>query len=115
MLALVAMAFGVLFVSAGLLGGEYMPDPSYVCLPPLDDFFSPRPPVRQTEMFDPAPPCWDAARRRVATTAVVVPLGIAFAAGTTVFIKRRRSPLVPLAAYMVVLFVAFVAGWPSRY
>ena len=115
MLALLAMVGGVLFMAVGLLGGEYMPDPSYVCLPPLEDFFSPRPPVRQNEMFDPAPPCWDAARRRVATTAVVVPLGIVSAAATTVFVRRGRSALVPLASYVVVMFGAFLAGWPSRY
>ena len=99
----------------GFLVGEFSPDGSYVCNQPLEDLRSPRPPVRNTEFFDAARPCWDAARRRVVTASVVTPVGVVAAAGTALLVRRGRIVLAPLALYFVVTFVALGTGWGTRY
>jgi len=104
-----------LLAAVGFLGGEYSPDGSYVCHPPLEDFASPRPPMRQTEFFDEARPCWDAARRRVTTAAVITPAGLVLAAATALLARRGRAALVPFGLYFVVTFFALAEGWGGRW
>lgn len=104
-------AAALVLVADALIGGEYVGGGSYSCNAPLEDFGGPRPAEQDTGFFDAGPPCWDEAKSRILTAAVLLPsmIGAWVARSVALASGRPRGPFV--AAFALLGLVGFYAGF----
>src|SRR5688500_10217018 len=100
----------VLAVGRMLVVPNYVGGGSYDCYSALRDFAGPRP-VEQpdAEFFDAGPPCWDEAKRRVITAAVLMPMMVASWVAGCVALRRHRRGWPFVAAFVVLAMIGLGA------
>ena len=101
----------VLAVAMPMVAAEYMGGGGgYSCYSALEDFAGPRPETRTTEFFDAGPPCWDEAKSRVITTAVLASLMFTAWIARCIALSRSRTRGPFVAAFVVVTLIGLYSG-----
>ena len=106
------VAAALVLVATVLVATDYAGgDRSYSCNSALEDFMGPRPAESDSELFDAGPPCWDEAKSRVLTAAVLIPLMVAAWAARCIALHHRRPRGPFVAAFVVLTVIGLYSGY----